>query len=286
MLAGLPDHEKEAFFQLLDGYFESRPHLLPGGGQAHVAGSPGLSAAANNGSGAGSITVNRDDLDRAGRFAATPVGQKVAGFAAGRMMGNKALGNAAASAWAGHHQSTQGSVSPSGSSAALPLPARRGPPPAAPSSATKPQGIAGLVSGKTFGGLNIGPKTAPGSAMPPRKLSSPRIPTTTASPASGAGRLPPPARTGPAVMPSASTGSASPAPAAAPQASGTPEVDGLGYAEALYDYGDASDPDDLVVVEGERIVLLEKISDDWWRARKESGGQEAGIVPTAYVRQL
>ncbi|SPO40507.1 uncharacterized protein PSFLO_05989 [Pseudozyma flocculosa] len=233
MLAGLPDHEKEAFFQLLDGYFESRPHLLPGGGQAHVAGSPGLSAAANNGSGAGSITVNRDDLDRAGRFAATPVGQKVAGFAAGRMMGNKALGNAAASAWAGHHQSTQGSVSPSGSSAALPLPARRGPPPAAPSSATKPQGIAGLVSGKTFGGLNIGPKTAP-----------------------------------------------------APQASGTPEVDGLGYAEALYDYGDASDPDDLVVVEGERIVLLEKISDDWWRARKESGGQEAGIVPTAYVRQL
>lgn len=32
--SSLPPHERQAFFSLLDEYFQSRPHLLPGGGSA------------------------------------------------------------------------------------------------------------------------------------------------------------------------------------------------------------------------------------------------------------
>ncbi|PWN48288.1 hypothetical protein IE53DRAFT_319707 [Violaceomyces palustris] len=58
-------------------------------------------------------------------------------------------------------------------------------------------------------------------------------------------------------------------------------------AGALYEYGDGTDPDDLPVKEGERIILLERISDDWWRGKKVDGTrEEPGIVPSSYVRQL
>ncbi|KAN0062420.1 hypothetical protein ACQY0O_005307 [Thecaphora frezii] len=301
MFSGLPDPEKEAFFSLLDQYFEARPYLLP-------AGDPRTAPpASTTGSNLGLSSSNREDLQRAGRFAATPVGQKVAGMAAGRALGNKALGNAAASMWAGHHQAQQSvaasATSPSGSSAGgavgassapLPPPVRRAPPPAAPSSASKPQGINGLVSGRSIGSLQLGSKTTSSGSIasrqtpPTSRMAS--ATSTAARPSSGSGTVPqpPPARSAPGVVPRAAPTSS---PAAAMTGAETATAldgdnGGIGTAEALYDYGDALDPDDLVVVEGERIVLLEKISDDWWRARKASDSGQVGIVPTSYVRQL
>ncbi|KAJ1032863.1 hypothetical protein NDA18_001586 [Ustilago nuda] len=151
----------------------------------------------------------------------------------------------------------------------------KGPPPPAPSSSSKPGfgGPAGLVSGKTrqtFGGLHIGPKTQPTTQVPPT--------TTTAPQASASRTLPPPTRTGASVPTSTGTAAAVPVVAAVP-----PGV--TGTAQVLYDYGDASDPDDLEAVEGEQIYLTEKISDDWWRGMSTDQSRH-GIIPTAYVRPL
>ncbi|GAA6019746.1 hypothetical protein JCM11491_005237 [Sporobolomyces phaffii] len=66
-----------------------------------------------------------------------------------------------------------------------------------------------------------------------------------------------------------------PAPPAAPPANS------LGYCTALYDYT-STDRDDLNFAEGDRIVLLEIVSDDWWRG--ELRGKK-GIFPSNYAQR-
>ncbi len=46
-----------------------------------------------------------------------------------------------------------------------------------------------------------------------------------------------------------------------------------------------SEAEDLELAKGERLVLIEKISDDWWRGRTMDGHRE-GIVPATYVKVL
>ena len=142
MFTGLPETERAAFFSLLDEYFQARPHLLPSGIQASY--DPTV-AHAQAPAPAG-VTVNRQDLERAGQFAATPTGQKITGFAAGKVLGNKALGSYAASSWANHHNSNVTPAPGASSAAAPPPPARKGPPPP-PSASSKPQ-VSGLQSGR------------------------------------------------------------------------------------------------------------------------------------------
>ncbi len=57
----------------------------------------------------------------------------------------------------------------------------------------------------------------------------------------------------------------------------------IGSAKVLYDYGDGSDPDDLVAGEGEQIWLTEKISDDWWRGMSHDQSR-SGIIPVPMFR--
>lgn len=51
-------------------------------------------------------------------------------------------------------------------------------------------------------------------------------------------------------------------------------------AVVLYDFV-ADGDDELTVVEGEDLIVLERDSDDWWKV-KNSKGQE-GVVPASYV---
>ncbi|WFC99727.1 hypothetical protein MYAM1_002472 [Malassezia yamatoensis] len=55
-------------------------------------------------------------------------------------------------------------------------------------------------------------------------------------------------------------------------------------AVALYTFA-GTEPGDLPVKEGEHVYLLEAISDDWWRAQSLDGSQ-TGIVPSSYVQKL
>jgi hypothetical protein len=51
-------------------------------------------------------------------------------------------------------------------------------------------------------------------------------------------------------------------------------------ATALYDF-DADGEDELSVKEGERLIVLEKDGDEWWKVRNEGGVE--GVVPASYV---
>jgi actin cytoskeleton-regulatory complex protein SLA1 len=51
-------------------------------------------------------------------------------------------------------------------------------------------------------------------------------------------------------------------------------------AVALYDFG-ADGVDELSVVEGERLTVLEKDGDDWWKCRNSKGLE--GVVPASYL---
>jgi hypothetical protein len=52
------------------------------------------------------------------------------------------------------------------------------------------------------------------------------------------------------------------------------------HALALYDFA-ADGEDELSVAEGERLLVLEKDGDDWWKVRNARGAE--GVVPASYV---
>lgn len=114
-------------------------------------------------------------------------------------------------------------------------------------------------AGSAFGSLVKGEKSPP-----PPKNPAEAIAGASSSPRSS---LPPPARRGP------------PPPAPAPVPAG------LGQGEALFDYA-VTEAEDLAVSEGETVDLLERISDDWWKARAKDGSGREGIVPATYIKVL
>ncbi|KAI0082481.1 SH3-domain-containing protein [Panus rudis PR-1116 ss-1] len=72
-----------------------------------------------------------------------------------------------------------------------------------------------------------------------------------------------------------------PARARAPEPEPEEEPQGE-WAEALYEYT-SDDPGDLILAEGDRVLVIEKPSDDWWKG--ESNGKQ-GLFPAAYVKLL
>ncbi len=58
------------------------------------------------------------------------------------------------------------------------------------------------------------------------------------------------------------------------------EDDGMLRVTALYDFA-ADGEDELSVAEGERLILLERDSDEWWKVRNKNGAE--GVVPAQYV---
>jgi len=54
------------------------------------------------------------------------------------------------------------------------------------------------------------------------------------------------------------------------------------WVEALYDY-DSGETGDLKLKEGQRILLIEKSSDDWWTGEVDG---DKGLFPATYVKVL
>jgi len=55
---------------------------------------------------------------------------------------------------------------------------------------------------------------------------------------------------------------------------------GVAFASALYDFT-ADGEDELSVTEGERLTVLEKDGDEWWKCRNSKGAE--GVVPASYL---
>ena len=62
----------------------------------------------------------------------------------------------------------------------------------------------------------------------------------------------------------------------------TPQLIGIGQAEALYDYH-SGDPGDLDFKRGEHVTILEYANADWWRGSNSAGRE--GIFPSNYVKK-
>ncbi|KAI0329972.1 SH3-domain-containing protein [Cubamyces sp. BRFM 1775] len=276
VFARLTPADKDAFFALLDEYFESRPELFKNGN--------GSNASAINGVAAGKAAVASAFSAAAAANASTsppPVnGWKRPDATANADIGNSVGRVAAAAAALKQNGGDQvpGFLRP---------PARRNP---SSSSEEPAPEHAKLVQTRKFGGdvdvssaknmfssirgstaakhatpAQVAPPTPP--AFPRRNDFAPpprRVPSTSGSSnASPAANTPPP-----------------PIPRRAQQEP-EPEEEGE-WAEALYDYH-SEDPGDLDLQEGVRVLITEKTSDDWWTG--EIDGQR-GLVPAAYVKLL
>lgn len=56
--------------------------------------------------------------------------------------------------------------------------------------------------------------------------------------------------------------------------------DGQEWVTVLYDFA-ADGADELTVHEGDRLVVLERDGDEWWKVRNTEG--QEGVVPASYV---
>jgi hypothetical protein len=64
----------------------------------------------------------------------------------------------------------------------------------------------------------------------------------------------------------------------------------LGIYRAIYDYLPQSD-NELALVEGDLLMVLDKSAeDDWWKAKKKGGSEEEeepqGLIPNNYVEEV
>lgn len=136
-------------------------------------------------------------------------------------------------------------------------------------SATKTNGAA-----KGAGGRSIPPPMAsPSNGSAARAV--PAAPAPPPATVSAASLLPPPSRKiGATAPPPASVGVPPPVKALRP---------GEEHAIALYDF-DAQGDDELSVTENEKLVIVEKENEDWWKVRNQAGKE--GVVPASYVEAV
>lgn len=70
------------------------------------------------------------------------------------------------------------------------------------------------------------------------------------------------------------TADAAPPPPPPPSSTG-----GESEVEALYDFSDPSQPDNLDLEQGKRYTLLDDSGPDWWKAQSSNG--KVGFVPAS-----
>jgi len=280
VFSGLDPGEKDAFFALLDEYFSSRPDLLHGSNPASTsekaaasavhsafAEAPALWKKANTPGPGNSSPSNADIRSSAGGIAAraaafmsSPSSQPIQGTKPtapprpqiGRMSSNSSDPDSPSS----NSQRVK-----SGMSSASKMLSQRN------------YGDVDMSSGKNmFSSLrnSTANKTAP--------QSEPVVPPTfTKKNTFG----PPPVRRVPSSA-SASTEATSPPPPPPPRAKPEPEEPEGEWAEVLYDYS-SEDPGDLPLEENDRVLIVDKPSDDWWTGEKDG---RRGLVPAAYIKLL
>ncbi|CAA7269014.1 unnamed protein product [Cyclocybe aegerita] len=255
VFANLGSHEKEAFFSLLDEYFSSRPDIFaspdattgPQSGTAAVsavqramAANPEATAKVMS-AGLRHVAANSRTVSGGGP-GATGASDNEVPSVAGRV-----------AAFAAANRSSFAPATTTSSATAD-----------RPSSST-----ASLTSIKKFGDVDTSStkaflgslRNSNSNKAPPQP---PVVPAAFAARQSNFG--PPPVRRG-GSSPTPEPASAPAPPPVAPRYQPPPkqeESEGE-WAEAIYDY-DSGEPGDLKITEGERILLTERTSDDWWVA--------------------
>jgi len=262
VFSSLSSHEKDAFFALLDEYFASRPELLASLGSSE-GGNEGLEAGASSPAASAvhrALASNPEATSKlvsAGLKHGVPKSSPYATAASDPEI-NNAVGRVAA--------------------ASLAFSSKQPPPPAAPRTPSTSGGSKGLSSSRKFGDVDASsPKAMFGSLKnSTAQKSAPPPPAASVPPAFGAKKnpfAPPPVRR------AASTTSAPVEPEEEPQEE---EQEHGEWAEALYDYS-GDDATDLRILAGQRILVTERTSNDWWTGEVDD---KRGLFPAAYVKIL
>ncbi|KAH9950163.1 SH3-domain-containing protein [Amylocystis lapponica] len=267
--------DKEAFFALLDEYFSTRPDILAtsvGGGGAGGGHAAAVSAAQN----AFSHSNAKDVTAAVNKWRRTSPDETTSNNSdAGA---TPSFGRVAAAAAAlksnGLHQN-QASASPS----------PRPPPRRSPSTASTDNGPPPehnkLLPQKKFGDVDISSGKAMFSSLRNSTTNKTTAPPQAAPPTPPAfsrrgGFAPPPVRRA-----SAAVVERQPSPPVIPRRQEVQEEEPEGeWAEALYDYS-SEDPGDLPLQASQRVLVVEKNSEDWWTG--EIDGRR-GLIPAAYVK--
>ncbi|WVR05917.1 hypothetical protein IAU60_002943 [Kwoniella sp. DSM 27419] len=290
----------DAFFSLLDEYFASRPQHANGGSSA--GGGPSLATlarmlpptrSASNSSPSTSATSPRapagaqgqvqaqEQPDMAQRFISSTIKYGTAGTKSGigaisknkdamDLLGKMGAAGMVKGADARMNPKTQvveetATIEeiPSGGGGGRSKPA---PPP-------KKSGVAGLISGKSFGHVDTSSKMSAFTSMwkDPQKVQQP-VAEQHIAPALSNQRttMPPPVRQ------SSNQSARSPPPV-------EDYSEDQGQAQALYDYA-GTGPEDLRVQASQVVNIIEKTSADWWTC--EDGNGSRGLVPATYLKEL
>ncbi|KAH9483093.1 Protein csh3 [Psilocybe cubensis] len=291
VFSNLQPHEKEAFFSLLDEYFSARPEIFANA--AHSDAPPST----NTPQGAAVSAVGRamaSNPEATAKFMSAGLKQISSARSSGTSAGGPSS-SAYASAGAGDSDNEgQAVTSVAGRVAAFANARNNQPTPSSASSsqiAEKPSSASSLVSVKKFGNSV---DMSSGKGFIGSLRSKPASPPQVAVPPAFAPRqnnfAPPPRRTSSSTStPTPDPAAATPPPPPAPrfqqpkyeEPEPEPEVHGE-WAEALYDYN-SGEAGDLVVSEGDRILVVERTSDDWWTG--EVNGKK-GLFPASYVKLL
>ncbi|KAM5532652.1 hypothetical protein V8D89_013696 [Ganoderma adspersum] len=279
VFARLTPQDKDAFFSLLDEYFASRPELF-GNGESGI--SNGTRAAATSAmhqalSVAPAVAAPvMNGWKRPQPSATADVPSEDSAPVAGRVAAAAAMLRAA-----------------NAGPAAAPNPAQNGfpRPPARRVASSSSEEVASaaseagkLVQGKKFGDVDMssgknmfssirGSTAAKNAGL--AQVAPPQPPAFKRN----ADFAPPPRRV-PSVGVPAPAASPTPPPAL-PRRQATQQETGE-WAEASYPYT-SDDPGDLDLEEGDRVLVIEKTSDDWWTG--EIDGRR-GLIPAAYVKLL
>jgi hypothetical protein len=282
----LPPHEKEAFFSLLDEYFQSRPDLLP---TANASSSlPDVTSSAANAGGAAASAVQRalasnpeatSKLVSAGLKHGVPKNSPYAAAAHNPEINNAAGRFAAASLAFSNQGKTPPPVAPRRVSNIEHEPSSISNPTPNPRNlmASRKFGDVDVSSTKNFFG-SLRNSTANKTAPPPAVAA----PVPSAFAAKKNEFAPPPVRRVPSSSGSARESSPQPTPPRR-QFKEPEEDEGQGeWAEALYDYS-SEDPGDISLKANQRVLVTERSSDDWWTGKV--GGQK-GLFPATYVKML
>ncbi|KAF9224400.1 SH3-domain-containing protein [Gyrodon lividus] len=254
-------HEKEAFFGLLDEYFQSRPELF-GNGNGEGGSSTGvISTGAAASAVHRALAANPEATSKIVSAGVTHGAARSNNPYAATMANNAELSNAVGRVAAA-------SLAFSGGGGGAPK--------------TEPPSLPRRTSNPPFStNSSLERVASPGAEKPPTTPVA-SIPSAFSSPRNNFG--PPPVRR---VTSEASSGIAPPAPTfprrqLAPEPE--PEEPQGEWADVLYDYS-SEDPGDLAIEAGSRVWVTAKSSDDWWTGQIEGRGGE-GLFPASYVKLL
>ncbi|KAI0034388.1 SH3 domain-containing protein [Vararia minispora EC-137] len=274
VFSNLSPHEKNAFFSLLDEYFNARPDLLSGSTTLNDSSVGDLRTSATA---AAQQAINSNPQVVSALFSQGPKS-----VATPSKIASKPAVAPHFSPASDEQEEDSAPVSVRSRVAAASQLFNQQTPSAAPRPASslvssRKMGDVSLVSSKEFFS-SLRNSTANKNAPPP----SFPIASATTLPAKKNSLAPPPVRRmtsqsdeSPAASSLSSAPPPPPPPARSPGRSGE-------WAEALYDY-DSAEPGDLKISENQRILVTDQSDDDWWRGEVDG---RAGLFPASYVQLL